>query len=56
MGAAMAARVERASGGAIKRQQLRRDWREVWPELELMERAERALAAASAPPQQEGRP
>lgn len=29
----LALSVERASGGAITRQQLRRDWRDVWPEL-----------------------
>lgn len=33
MSAALAALAERVSGGAVTRQQLRRDWREVWPEL-----------------------
>lgn len=39
MSAAMAARVERESDGVIKRQQLRRDWRDIWPELAEQEAA-----------------
>lgn len=26
-------RIERASGGAVRRSDLRSDWREIWPEL-----------------------
>lgn len=33
MDATLAARLERLSSGRILRRQLRRDWRETWPEL-----------------------
>ncbi len=33
MDAALAVHVEKTSDGALKRTQLRKDWRNVWPEL-----------------------
>ena len=35
----LAVRLEKESYGAVTRQQLRRDWREVWPELAVDETA-----------------
>lgn len=33
IGPKMAVRIEAASGGAVTRQMMREDWREIWPEL-----------------------
>ena len=32
----MAVRIERATGGAVRRQDLRADWRDIWPELAIV--------------------
>nr|WP_258397378.1 helix-turn-helix domain-containing protein [Paraburkholderia unamae] len=38
-GEKLCVRIERESGGAVTRQDLRRDWREIWPELDPSLRA-----------------
>lgn len=39
--------IERATGGAVTRQELRSDWREIWPELEHPCRKSKARSKAS---------